>query len=319
MEYKKFSFVIPCYQSENSIEMVLDEIEEVMRQNPELSYEVIAINDNSPDHVYQVLKKRGKADNRIKILDLSKNCGKHSALMAGYHYVDGDIIVNIDDDGQCPLDKLWELIEPLKQGYDISIAKYKKKKQSALKNFGSFINAKMAQYLLHKPPKLQLSNFSAMKRFVCMEILKYQNPYPYIDGLFLRTTDKIANVSMEERNRESGVSGYTFFKSLNLWLNGFTAFSVVPLRAATFLGIGFSFVGIIFGVWVIIRKIFTPNIVAGYSSLMAALLFISGIIMLILGLMGEYIGRIYISINNSPQYVIREIINVSNSPSCLDD
>jgi len=190
--------------------------------------------------------------------------------------------------------------------------RYPVKKQSVLKNFGSFINAKMAQHLLKKPKELQLSNFSAMKRFVCIEILRYQNPYPYIDGLFLRTTGRIANVPMEERERQIGNTGYTFRKSLNLWLNGFTAFSVLPLRMAILLGLMFSGVGFLFGIWVVVHKFLTPDILAGYSSLMAVTLFVSGILMMMLGLIGEYVGRIYISINNSPQYVIREAINIGH-------
>ncbi len=315
MKQVKISFVIPCYRSEDSIEDVLSEIEKTVEQRPGYAYEVIAVNDNSPDRVLQVLKRRGEADRRIKILDLAKNGGKHAALMAGYAYAEGDIIVSVDDDGQCPIDKLWELLEPLFHGYDISLAKYPSKRQSAFKNFGSLVNAKMAQILLKKPKELQLSNFSAMKKFVCKEILKYQNPYPYIDGLFLRTTGKIANVLMDERERQTGSSGYTFLKSLNLWLNGFTAFSVLPLRIATLLGIVFSAAGFLFGIWVVVHKILTPDILAGYSSLMAVILFVSGILMMMMGLIGEYIGRIYISINNSPQYVIRETVNIGSIPS----
>jgi len=311
MKQLKLSFVIPFYRSENCIIDVLDEIEAIVAQRENYTYEIIAVNDSSPDQVLNVLKKRCALNRYLKILDLARNCGKHAALMAGYAYAEGDIIISVDDDGQCPINQLWNLLEPLFSGYDISIANYAMKKQSIFKNFGSFVNAKMAQLLLKKPRELQFSNFCAMKKFVCAEILKYQNPYPYIDGLFLRTTNRIANVPMEERERQSGTSGYTFIKSLNLWLNGFTAFSVLPLRFATLLGIAFSTAGIIFGLWTVIHKILNPDILAGYSSLMAVLLFINGILMMMIGLIGEYVGRIYISINNSPQYVIREAINVN--------
>ena len=312
MKQVKLSFVIPCYRSEKTISAVLDEIKTTVAKKDNYTYEVITVNDSSPDQVLSVLKEESASDRYLKVLDLAKNFGKHAALMAGYAYAEGDIIISVDDDGQCPVNQLWKLLEPLEQGYDISIAQYSAKKQSTFKNFGSFVNAKMTQILLKKPKELQLSNFSAMKKFVCAEILKYQNPYPYIDGLFLRTTGRIANVPMEERERQAGSSGYTLIKSLNLWLNGFTAFSVLPLRFATVLGISFSVVGFLFGLWTIIRKIFNPDIMAGYSSLMAVVLFVSGILMMMLGLIGEYIGRIYISINNSPQYVIREAINVNN-------
>jgi len=309
MEKVDFSFVIPCYCSDALVGDVLDEITAVLREKNEYQYEIIAVNDASPDQVLDVLKKRAKINKNIKILDLAKNCGKHAALMAGYRYSRGDIIISLDDDGQCPLEHLWDLIEPLENGYDISIAKYPVKKQSAFKNFGSHMNNLMACALLKKPRDLQISNFSAMKRFICLEILNYQNPYPYIDGLFLRSTGKIANVLMEERERAVGTSGYTFWKSLSLWLNGFTAFSVRPLRVATALGGIISAFGFLFGIWVVVSKLLHPEIMAGYSSLMAVLLFVGGMIMILLGLIGEYIGRIYICLNNSPQYVIRERTN----------
>ena len=309
MEKVDFSFVIPCYCSDALVGDVLNEITAVLREKNEYQYEIIAVNDASPDQVLDVLKERAKINKNIKILDLAKNCGKHAALMAGYRYSRGDIIISLDDDGQCPLEHLWDLIEPLENGYDISIAKYPVKKQSAFKNFGSHMNNLMACALLKKPKDLQISNFSAMKRFICLEILNYQNPYPYIDGLFLRSTGKIANVLMEERERAVGTSGYTFWKSLSLLLNGFTAFSVRPLRVATALGGIISAFGFLFGIWVVVSKLLHPEIMAGYSSLMAVLLFVGGMIMILLGLIGEYIGRIYICLNNSPQYVIRERTN----------
>lgn len=305
----KLSFVIPCYRSENTIESVINEIICEMDQHSEYDYEIIAVNDRSPDNVLGKLKAIAKGNRRVKAIDLAKNMGKHAAMMAGYSKVCGNIIVNLDDDGQCPLDRLWDLIAPLDKGYDISIAKYSRKMESAFKRFGSGVNALMAKIVIGKPKDLVMSNFSAMKRFVCEELIRYRNAYPYVDGLFLRTTSNIANVEMEERERISGSTGYTFSKSLKLWVNGFTAFSVRPLRIATILGLFISLIGFLFALFVIIQKIRRPEIAAGYSSLMAVLLFIGGIIMLLLGMIGEYVGRIYISINNAPQYVIRDTIN----------
>lgn len=309
----KCSFVIPCYYSELTIENVILEIKKIMCMRPDYDFEIIAVNDCSPDNVLTILKQIAENDNRVKVIDLAKNGGKHAAMMAGYSVVSGDIIINLDDDGQCPLDKLWELVEPLYEGYDISISRYPFNKQSAFKNFGSKINAIMTQYLLGKPKSLYLGNFSAMKRFVVEEIIKYNKPYPYIAGLMLRTTSKICNVDMEERERAAGVGHYTFIKSLKLWLNGFTAFSVKPLRISTVLGALCALIGFIFGIVTVINKITHPEVPMGYSSTMAALLFIGGMIMMMLGMIGEYIGRIYICINNSPQYVIRETVVSENN------
>lgn len=315
MMKSKLSFMIPCYRSEHIISSVIEEIISIMDEKADYDYEIITINDDSPDDVLSVLRREAERFPMVKVIDLAKNMGKHAALMAGYSKATGDIIVGVDDDGQCPIECLWQLIKPLEQGFDVSIACYPEKKQSKLKNFGSRVNHWMSCILLEKPKQLQMSNFYAMKRFICKEILRYQNPYPYIDGLILRSTRKIQNVDMEERERVSGSSGYTFRKSLSLWLNGFTAFSVKPLRIATVTGAACAFLGFLCGMWVIIRKICYPEILAGYSSMMALLLFIGGMIMLMLGLIGEYIGRIYISINHSPQYVIREMINIDAEDS----
>lgn len=306
---KKISFVIACYNSEHTIRSVLHEIRETMTQRPELNYELITVVDQSPDRVFDILCEAAATDIRLKVIELAKNVGKHGALMAGYAQVTGDTVVTLDDDGQCPVDRLWELLEPLGHGFDMAIAKNGKKKQSVFRNFGSWINAEMAHILIEKPRDLQLSNFFAMQRFICDEILRYKSPYPYIDGLYLRATTHVCNVPMEDRQRLSGKSGYTLKKCLSLFVNGFTAFSVKPLRVAMVFGGLSSLVGFIVAVMIIIQKIYNPNIAAGYTSLMGIILIVGGIIMVLLGIIGEYIGRIYISINSAPQYVIRRSIH----------
>ena len=307
---KKISFVIPCYGSEKTIEPVIEEIERYVSLKSEYNYEIICVNDASPDNVISVLKTVAAVNRHVKVIDLARNFGKHSAVMAGFSIVKGDYIVCLDDDGQCPMDRLWDLLEPvIIGGYDYSMASYDKKKQSGFKNFGSAVNSLMSRILIGKPKEMNFSNFKAMKRFVVDEMVKYNNPYPYLEGLTLRTTRNIITIPMEERERFAGEGHFTFAKSISLWMNGFTAFSVKPLRISTFFGTVFAILGFLFGLYVIIRKIVHPSVAMGYSSTMAVLLFIGGIIMLMLGLIGEYLGRIYISLNNSPQYVIREIIN----------
>ena len=305
----KLSFVIPCYGSEKTIEYVINEIDETMSQKPEYDYEIICVNDCSPDNVLYVLKNIVTTNKRVAVADLTRNMGKHAAVMAGYSLVDGDIIINLDDDGQCPMPYLWDLIEPLDNGYDISMAKYPNKKQSSYKYFGRKMNILMNRMFLNRPKDLAIENFNALKRFIVDEVLRYQNPYPYLEGLFIRATGRIANVEMEYRDRVEGSSNYTFKKSLSLWLNGFTAFSVIPLRLASLLGVLIALGGFISGIVVIIRRLFiVPDYQIGYPSTIVTILFVSGIIMVMLGMLGEYVGRIYISLNNSPQYVIREII-----------
>ena len=257
------SFVIPCYGSELTIEKVIDEITETVLQREDYDHEIICVNDCSPDNVIKVLKRIASGNKNVKVIDLAKNSGKHAALMAGYAEVSGEFVINLDDDGQCPIDKLWELLSPLGNGYDAVYARYPKKKQSAVKNFGSKVNSLMAKYIINKPKDLYISNFSAYKRFLVNEMILYKNPYPYTTGLVLRATSKVTNVNMEERERSAGEGHFTFKKSLSLWINGFTSFSVKPLRAATFCGALTALIGFIFGIATIINKILNPDMLAG--------------------------------------------------------
>ena len=304
------SLVIACYRSEKTIQTVVDEIEQVFFGNENYDYELFLVNDCSPDNVWPVLKDAADKNERVTAVSLAKNMGRLPALMAGFRMSRGDIVVILDDDGQCPMDRVFDLIAPISgpSDYDVSTAAYPVKKQSWFKNFGSKVNEHMTNVILEKPKEIRFNNFTAMRRFVIDEILRYENPYPYLTGLLLRTTHKIICVPMEERDRLYGKTTYTFKKLITLWMNGFTAFSVKPLRLATIVGVVTAVVGFLWGLAIVIQKIVNPGeILAGYSSLMAVLLLIGGMIMLMLGLIGEYIGRIYISINRSPQYVVREV------------
>ena len=235
------------------------------------------------------------------------------AVMAGLNNAKGDYVVIMDDDGQCPMDKFWTLFEPMEQGHDVSIAKYPERKQSAFKNFGTFANKKMTEFIINRPKETEFTNFMIMQSYIVEEIIKYKNPYPYFTGLLLRTTSDIINVKLEERERMSGSTTFTFGKMLALWVNGLTAFSIKPLRISSLIGVFCAIVGFIFGLITIIRKLVVSNISVGWSSTIAILLFVGGLIMLMLGMIGEYIGRIYISINNSPQFVVKEMINFDES------
>ena len=302
------SFVIPCYRSEKTITGVVEEIRQAMEKLTGYDFEVILVNDCSPDDTFGTIRQLcGKYDNIIGV-NLAKNFGQHSAIMAGLHYATGDLCVFLDDDGQTPADEVGKLLDAVAQGADVAMASYDHKMHSHFRNWGSRVNECMMHVMLHKPKELFVSSYFAVKRFVADSMLQYSNSYPYLPGLLLRATKNIVNVPVHHREREVGTSGYTLKKLLGLWFNGFTAFSVVPLRIATAAGVVSAFVGFIYGIYTIIRKLVDPNVLLGFSSLMAAILFIGGMLMIMLGLIGEYIGRIYISLNNSPQYVVRESI-----------
>ncbi len=308
----KLSFVIPCYNSEHTIGTVVDEVIDTVTNHGGYDYEIILINDSSPDNVFSVITDMAEKNSRIKGIDLARNFGQHSAIMAGFHYVTGDVVVCLDDDGQTPANEMFKLIDALDEN-DLVFAKYTNKKHSAFRNFGSKVNDKMAQWLLNKPQNLKIMSYLACKRFVVDEVLLYDNPFPYISGLLLRATNKVANVEIHHRERIEGKSGYTIKKLFLLWVNGFTSFSVKPLRLATFIGSATAIIGFLYGLYIIINKIINPAAPLGYSSTMAVLLFIGGMIMLLLGMIGEYVGRVYISLNNAPQFVIRKTLNTGES------
>ena len=305
---EKLSFVIPCYGSELTIEGVLDEIHEVMAQKPGIDYEIICVNDSSPDGVLEVLHKRLKSDAKLIVADLAKNVGKASAVLAGYAFVSGDYVANLDDDGQCPLDKLWDLVEPTLGESDVSFAYYTEKRQSLLKKMGSEINSIMSHYIVGKPRNLRTSNFFVVKRFVAEEMKKQKSKFPYLSGIILKTTCKITNVYMKERERTEGRGSFTLKKSIILLMNGFTAFSVTPLRLSSLLGAIVALTGFAYGFFIILRRLFiNPYMAMGFPSLMSAILLIGGLILLMLGMLGEYVGRIYIDQSNLPQYVIKAV------------
>lgn len=309
------SFVIPCYRSENTIERVINEIIETVGERQGFDYEIIAVNDCSPDEVYKVLINQAKNNFKIKVVNLVKNMGKHSAILAGYSFVNGKYVVNLDDDCQSPVCNLWMLLDPVMSDLcDVATAEYIKKMESAWKRFGSNVNLVVSEIMLDKPKGMHFEDLSVMKRFVADEILKYKNPYPFLEGLILRVTGRIISVPMEQRKRgDNNESGFTFWKSLSLFANGFTNFSVKPLRLATIIGTVFAFLGFAYGILVIVRRIVYPETPLGWSSIMAVLLFSCGMIMLMLGVIGEYVGRIFICINDAPQYVVRGTINIKES------
>ena len=305
---KKVSFVIPCYRSALTIENVVKEIRETMNSLPQYCYEVILVNDCSPDDTFDVITALCKENDNICGVDLAKNFGQHGALMAGFHQVTGDILVCLDDDGQTPADEVGKLLAEIENGQDVVYASYDHKKHSIFRNFGSWMNEKMAQFLLGKPKELFVSSYFAARRFIVDEMLRYENAYPYIIGLVLRTTKRISNVPVKHREREIGTSGYTLGKLLGLWFNGFTAFSTKPLRIATISGSLFAVLGFVYGIYTIVKKFVNPAVPMGFSSTMAAILFIGGMLMIMLGLIGEYIGRMYICMNSAPQFVVRDLI-----------
>ncbi len=305
-ERTRISFVIPCYHSEKTLASVVSEIDETMRALASYDYEIVMVNDGSGRETWDEIRRLCREEKGRKGYDLARNFGQHAALMTGIRHTEGEIVVCLDDDGQTPADEVGKLLDALRAGADVAYASYAHKEHSAFRNFGSWVNEKMLEKLLNKPKELYVSSYFAMKRFVADEVMRYENSYPYLLGLVLRSTDRIVNVPVNHRRREVGTSGYTLTKLLSLWMNGFTAFSIKPLRIGTIVGAVCAAGAFLYGIFTIIKKLVNPLVPMGFSALMTAVVFFGGMILLMLGLVGEYVGRTYISANNAPQAVIRE-------------
>lgn len=305
------SIIIPVYNSENTIELVINQIIEVLANK--IKYEIILVNDGSKDNSYQKCIKLANQYNFLKFINLSKNFGQHNAIIAGLRFASGQLILFMDDDLQTPPVEIWKLIDKLNEGYDVVYANYIEKYHNKLQNLGSLINDKMLCLFLKKPPSLKITSFFIIRRFLADEIIKYEGPFPYLGGLILRATNNIGIVTVQHSKRLYGKSNYSFFKLINLWLNGFTNFSIKPLRISFFLGLFFSIISFLFSIALVIRKLIDTNVYLGWTSLIVAILFFSGIQLILVGLVGEYVGRVFLSINKQPQYVIKEKYNINNN------
>lgn len=301
------SFVIPCYRSAATITTVVDEISATMSSQRE-EWEVVLVNDCSPDDTWRVIRELAEETLNITAVNLARNFGQHAALMAGFHQASGEIIVCLDDDGQTPASESLKLIEKIKDGYDAVYAAYDTKRQQGWRNLGSALNSKMTEWLLNKPKDLIINSYFAAKRFVIEEALRYENSYPYVIGLILRSTKNICNVTVHHRERQEGSSGYTLIKLFSLWMNGFTSFSVKPLRIAVYLGALLALIGFCSIMFLIINKLTSNSVPMGWSSTIAIMLFLGGAVLLVLGMIGEYVGRIYMCVNAAPQFVVREVV-----------
>lgn len=306
---QKLSFIIPCYCSEKTIGNIIERIIKTVTVDGRYEYEIICINDASKDMTFEVLKRQALLNKQIKVISFSKNYGQHAALMAGFRHADGDIIVCLDDDGQNPPEEMFKLIDKLEEGYDLVSARYVNDKRGFIRQIGTKISFAMSDYLLGKPKDIDLNSYYVFRCFILDYITRYHNPYPFVHGQILQVTKNLANVELPRNKREEGSSGYNLKKMVSLWMNGFTAFSEKPLVLAGYLGFFSALLGFLLAIITVIRRLFNPAMSAGYASLMACVLFMGGVILVFCGLLGEYIGRIYISVNNAPQYAIRETIN----------
>ena len=307
---KKVSAVIGLYNSEKTIGDVIKELKEAFSESNKYELEMVLVDDHSPDNVYQLVKGIAKEDKSIKVIHLAKNSGQTNAVIEGYRHATGEYIIEMDDDLQMPAREAVRMVEHLEENdYDVVFAKYADQKESFGRRLGSKINNKMTQIMLKKPKHIRVNSFYVMRKFVKDEMIKYSNHYPYLYGMIFGITNNVANLDVEHRERAYGKSNYTFRKLVGLWTNGFLNFSVEPLRVATKLGTIIASISFVVAIVLIIQRIMYPTKSMGWSSLMVTIIFFSGVQLLGMGLLGEYLGRQYISDSGMSRVSVKEKIN----------
>lgn len=320
------SVVIPCYYSEKTIRKVVEMVMAEFEKNEGYECEFVLVNDGSKDGTFAEIRALGEEYPNVCGVNLMRNFGQHNALMASLQFAKGAYILGMDDDMQTHPSQIFKLIHKIEEGYDLVYGVYPVKKNSFLKNLSSKINEVSSRIMLNRPKDIVSSNFWIITQAVKDEVIKYDSFNPYIDGIFYRVTHNIGNVPVEHFKREYGTSGYTFKKLLNLWL-AYWNFSVIPLRVSFFLGIFSAMAGVIIALLVIINKIIYPDIPVGWSSMLCVMAVFFGLVLMVLGIVGEYLGKIILILNNTPQYIVRETVNAGagdlrsmiREVACADD
>lgn len=300
------TIVVPVYRGAATVGRLVEALSVL---KPAGGIEIILVNDGSPDDSGDVCRRLAEtATVPLTYIEHARNFGEHNAVMTGLRHARGAYVINMDDDLQNPPEEVIRLYDHARLGgWDVVYTRYAKKEHEGWRNLGSRFANQVADSLLDKPKGLYLSSFRCMSAMVVREVTKYSGPYPYIDGLIMQVTQRIASIEVAHYARADGVSNYNMRRLVRLWLNLATNFSVLPLRMAIFAGAGMAGLGFITALIVIIEAIFreTPS---GWASTMTLMLLIAGVQFMILGVMGEYLGRAFLSANGKPQGVVRDVI-----------
>jgi glycosyltransferase involved in cell wall biosynthesis len=301
------SFVIPLYFSAGTIRPLVKEIEALAVEG---GHEIVLVNDGSRDETAAVCRELVReAKVPVVYIEHARNFGEHNAVLTGWRHACGAHVVNLDDDGQnLPAEavRLWEKAKA--ERLDVVYGWYAEKKHSPWRNAGSWLTNKMTDWALDKPKGFYLSSFRCVSAFAAGEVAANGGPFPYIDGLLLQATQRIGSLEVRHAERVTGKSGYTLRRLVRLWASSFVNFSVMPLRIATLLGVTMGLGGMLAVGGVVYLWATGQGPVFGWGSLMAALLLFSGVQLLLLGVIGEYIGRMFLTINQRPQAVVREVV-----------
>ena len=300
------SFVIQLYYSADTLVPLVKEIEGLTIDG---GHEVVLVNDGSRDATAGLCRELLR-DARIPMIFVNhaRNYGEHNAVLTGYRHARGAYVVNLDDDGQNPPAEAVRLWQHAKhEGLDAVYGHYGQKEHSAFRNFGSWLTNRLTDWVLDKPKGFYLSSFRCVSAFVAREVATHDGPYPYIDGLILQVTQNIGALEVRHAERAAGQSGYTLRRLLRLWLSTFVNVSVMPLRLATLLGLLMAASGLLGLGFIFYLRYTNQGPDYGWGSLMGALLVFSGTHLVVLGLIGEYVGRMFLTVNRRPQSVVRSV------------
>ena len=303
----ELSFVIPVFNGAKTVGRVVDRIHELYS---DLDCEIVLVNDGSADRSEQVCEELlRRYPETVVFVHLARNFGEHNAVLAGLNHAKGEYVAVLDDDGQNPPEEVRRLYDAIHEtGHDVVYGRYLVKRHGWFRNLGSWFNDRVANVMLKKPRGLYLSSFKIMNRFVVDEITGYKGAFPYIDGLILRTTHSLTQIDVEHRERADSVSNYTLSKMIRLWLNMFLNFSITPLRLAAMLGTLASTVSLLLMVAVVVDKLYiNPDVAVGLPTVLITVIFFAGIQLLILGTIGEYLGRLFLDHSKNPQFVVRYV------------
>jgi glycosyltransferase involved in cell wall biosynthesis len=307
------SIVVPVYRGAATVGMLVAELSKL---TPEGGLEIVLVNDGSPDNSGDVCRELARtATVPLTYIEHARNFGEHNAVMTGLRHARGAYVITMDDDLQNPPEEVIKLYDHARRGgFDVVYTRYAVKEHEGWRNIGSRFANWVADQLMDKPKGLYLSSFRCMSALAVAEVVKYRGPYPYVDGLLMQVTQRLDSIEVKHFARAEGRSNYTLRRLIRLWLNLATNFSVLPLRLAVLAGVAMGMLGLVAAAWVIFEALVgeTPS---GWASLMTVTLLIAGVQFLILGVLGEYVGRAFMSANGKPQGVVRQVIAAKEPPA----
>ena len=303
---KEISIVVPVYNSHECVAELSRQIADALKG---ISYEQIMVNDCSKDSSWEEIKKEAQNNKNLLGINLRKNGGQDSAILTGLNYASGKYVVIMDDDLQHSPYDIPKLLEEIKKGYDVVYADFDTKKQKLWKNLGSWFNGKISEIALQKPKEVYLSPFKILCRGVVQEMIKFNNLFPYIDGLIFQVTRNITQIPIEHHKREFGKSNYNLAKSIKVFLRMLFGFSTMPLNLASYIGFFSALVGLILSIVYALEYFTGKADVTGWTTLVILILILGGLILVSLGIIGRYLGQVYLTVNKQPKFIVKETVN----------